>query len=125
MVTGESVGTMKYKFQVYKIHLVFGHISTLFENIKIKCAAMESRLKHAGWNKRADWNFPLKTINMQDLIRACRVIKKFEINKLACTFIRYSNLKGLKIALKRRSSEVLIFFCFEEDVFNFLRFGLL
>ena len=92
MVTGESVGIMKYKFQIYKIHLVFGHLSALFENITIKCAAMESRLKHAGWNKRADWNFPQKTINVQDLIRACRVIKKFEINKRACTFIRYSRV---------------------------------
>ena len=53
---------------------------------------MESRLKHAEWNKRADWNFPQKTINVQDLIRACRVIKKFEINKRACTFIRYSRV---------------------------------
>ena len=58
------------------------------------------------------------------------MIKKFEINKRACTLLlldtqEYSNLKGLKIALKRRSSEVMIFFCFEEDVFNFLRFGLL
>ena len=44
MVTGESVGIMKYKFQIYKIHLVFGHLSALFENIPIKCAAMESRL---------------------------------------------------------------------------------
>ena len=92
MVTGESVGIMKYKFQIYKIHLVFGHLSALFENITIKCAAMESRLKHAGWNKRADWNFPQKTINVQDLIRACRVVKKFEINKRACTFIRYSRV---------------------------------
>ena len=92
MVTGESVGIMKYKFKIYKIHLVFGHLSALFENITIKCAAMESRLKHAGWNKRADWNFPQKTINVQDLIRACRVIKKFEINKRACTFIRYSRV---------------------------------
>ena len=78
MVTGESVGIMKYKFQIYKIHLVFGHLSALFENIPIKCAAMESRLKHAGWNKRADWNFPQKTINVQDLIRAYRVIKSLK-----------------------------------------------
>ena len=97
LVTGESVGIMKYKFQIYKIHLVFGHLSALFENITIKCAAMESRLKHAGWNKRADWNFPQKTINVQDLIRACRVIKKFEINKRACTFIRYSRVAGFNL----------------------------
>ena len=85
MVTGESVGIMKYKSKIYKIHLVF-------ENITIKSAAMESRLKHAGWNKRADWNFPQKTINVQDLIRACRVIKRPENNKRACTFIRYSRV---------------------------------
>ena len=100
MVTGENVGVMKYKFQIYKIHLVFGHLSALFENITIKCAAMESRLKHAGWNKRADWNFPQKTINVQDLIRACRVIKKFEINKRACTFIRYSRVGAIQEGLE-------------------------
>ena len=77
---------MKYKFQIYKIHLVFGHLSALFENITIKCATMESRLKHA------DWNFPQKTINVQDLIRACRVEKEIEIYKRACTFIRYSRV---------------------------------
>ena len=56
---------------------------------------MESSLKHAGWNKRADWNFTQKTINVQDLIRACRMIKKFEINKRACTFIRYFRVPTL------------------------------
>ena len=93
MVTGESVGIMKYKFKIYKIHLVFGHLSALFENNNKMSSHGESSLKHAGWNKRADWNFTQKTINVQDLIRACRMIKKFEINKRACMFIRYSRVR--------------------------------
>ena len=41
---------------------------------------MESSLKHAGWNKRADWNFTQKTINVQDLIRVCRMILQSSSN---------------------------------------------
>ena len=46
----------------------------------------------AGWNECAGWKLSSKLINVQDLIRVCRVENDIEIYKRACTFIRYSRV---------------------------------
>ena len=50
----------------------------------------------AGWNKFAGWKLSSKLINVQDLIRVCRVENDIEISKRACTFIRYSRVVYIK-----------------------------